>query len=42
MSLDELKALLRDNGVEFFVQRETGNLATIRVWVPSLGAENVK
>lgn len=33
MTLDQVKQLLRDNNVEYFIKRENKNLVSIRIWV---------
>jgi len=33
MTLDQVKQLLRDHNVEYFIKRENKNLVSIRIWV---------
>ena len=33
MTFDQVKKLLKDHGVEYFVKREDKNLVSIRIWV---------
>lgn len=33
MTLNEVKKILADNGIEYFVKREDKNLVSIRLWV---------
>ena len=33
MTLDQVKKILTDNGIEYFVKREDKNLVSIRLWV---------
>ena len=33
MTLSEVKKILSDNGIEYFIKREDKNLVSIRLWV---------
>lgn len=33
MTLDQVKKILSDNGIEYYVKREDKNLVSIRLWV---------
>lgn len=33
MTLNEVKKILHDNGIEYFIKREDKNLVSIRLWV---------
>lgn len=33
MTFEQVKKLLKDNGIEYFVKREDKNLVSIRLWV---------
>lgn len=33
MTLNEVKKILSDNGIEYFIKREDKNLVSIRLWV---------
>lgn len=33
MTLDQVKKILSDNGIEYFIKREDKNLVSIRLWV---------
>lgn len=33
MTLDEVKKILSDNGIEYFVKREDKNIVSMRLWI---------
>lgn len=33
MTLDQVKKILSDNGIEYYIKREDKNLVSIRLWV---------
>lgn len=33
MTLDEVKKILVDNGIEYFVKREDKNIVSMRLWI---------
>ena len=33
MTLSEVKKILSDSGIEYFIKREDKNLVSIRIWV---------
>ena len=33
MTFEQVKKLLKDNGIEYFVKREDKNLVSVRLWV---------
>jgi hypothetical protein len=42
MTLDNIRELLRQAGVEFYVKKEKGNLAKIHVWIEDEEIETIE